>query len=267
MADFYERIAPYYDLLHANLQEDVGFVLTLAERAQGPILELGCGTGRLLLPLGRAGHTVTGVDVSEAMLRRARGRLAEAEDAVRRRVRLVREDVTSFELEQTGYGLVLFSYNTFLHFDPSSAVAACRAAGRHLRPGGTLFIDVTNPLLMAHTPNDRFLTLERTLSDPETGDTVLVLASSRVDEAAQILHITWVYDATPGASGPIHRTIAEAAYHYYFPHQMELILQESGFSLDAVYGAYNETPFDEESERLLLLAKKATGAGRGATNG
>lgn len=256
MADFYERIAPYYDLLHADLKEDVGFVLTLAGRAEGPVLELGCGTGRLLLPLARAGHAVTGVDLSQAMLRRARARLSQASEDVRRRVWLVEQDVTSFEVEEKEFGLVLFSYNTFLHFDPPSAVAACRAAGRHLRSEGTLFIDVTNPLLMARTPNDRFLTLERTLSDPESGNIVLVLASNRVDEAAQILHITWVYDATPAASGPVHRTVAEAAYHYYFPHQMELILRESGFALEAIYGAYSEGPFDEESERLLLLARK-----------
>lgn len=256
MADFYERIAPYYDLLHADLTEDVGFVLALAGRAEGPVLELGCGTGRLLLPLARAGYDVTGVDISAAMLERARERVAEAGEAVGRRVTLVEDDVTSFELAQKEYGLVLFSYNTFLHFDPSSAVAACRAARRHLRPGGVLFIDVINPLLMAHTPNDRFLTLERTLSDPETGNTVLVLASNRVDEAAQILSITWVYDATTAAPGPVHRTVAEVQYHYYFPHQMELIFEESGFSLEAVYGAYNERAFDEESERLLLLARR-----------
>jgi len=263
MTDFYERIAPYYDLLHADLQEDVGFVLTLAERAGGPVLELGCGTGRLVVPLARAGHAVTGVDISGAMLQRARSRLAEEGGAVRRRVRLVEDDVTSFQLEETGYGLVVFSYNTFLHFDPSSAVAACRAAAQHLRPDGTVFIDVTNPLLMARTPNDRFLTLERTLTDPRSGNTVLVLASNRVDEAAQILYITWVYDATPAASGPVHRTIAEAAYHYYLPHQMELILQEGGLSLDAIYGAYNESPFGEKSERLLLLASKAPPSGQG----
>ena len=262
MADFYERIAPYYDLLHADLTEDVGFVLTLAERVGEPVLELGCGTGRLLLPLGRAGHAVTGVDNSEAMLRRARRRLAEAGDVVSRQVRLVEDDVTSFELDKKAYRLVLFTYNTFLHFDPSSAVAACRAASRHLHSDGLLFIDVSNPLLMANTPNDRFLTLERTLSDPETGNTVLVLASSQVDEAAQILHITWIYDATPAASGPIQRTIAEGAYHYYFPHQLELILTESGFTLQAMYGAYNEAPFNEESERLLLLAKKTQNSGQ-----
>ena len=260
--EFYEKIAPYYDLLHADLTEDVGFILTLVERVGDPVLELGCGTGRLLLPLAQAGRTVTGVDNSEVMLQRAHRRLAEEGEAVRRHVRLVKDDATSFKLDEKGYGVVLFTYNTFLHFDPSSAVAACRTAGLHLQANGLLFIDVSNPLLMANTPNDRILTLERTLSDPETGNTVLVFASNRVNEAAQILHITWIYDATPAASGPIQRTIAEAAYHYYFPHQLELILEESGFTLEAMYGAYNETPFNEESERLLLLARKTHDSGQ-----
>ena len=60
----YDQIAHYYDLTHADLTDDIDFILSLAQAVNGPILELGCGSGRLLLPLARAGFTVTGVDNS-----------------------------------------------------------------------------------------------------------------------------------------------------------------------------------------------------------
>ena len=255
-ATIYDRIAPYYDLLHRTLTEDVGFILTLAGRTGGPILELGCGTGRLLVPLARAGYTVTGLDNSRAMLSRAQRRLSAEPAAVRRRIHLIAADVTTFALAPEHFTLALVPYNPRLHLDPATAVAACRAIARHLTPNARLFLDLPNPHLLAQTPDDRFLTLEATLNEPETGDQILVLAANRLEEIAQQLHITWIYDVSPAAGGAVHRTVVEVTYHYYFLHQLELLLEETGFSLEAVYGGYNHTPFSEESERLLLLGRK-----------
>lgn len=255
-ADIYQKIAPYYDLLHQSLTADIGFVLTLAGHTGSPILELGCGTGRLLLPLARAGYTVTGLDNAPAMLARAQRRLAAEPGAVRERIQLVAADMSAFSLAQERYALALIPYNTLLHLDPVAAVATCRAVARALAPGALFFLDLANPHLLDQTPNDRFLTLEGTLADPDTGDLLLVLASNQLEEVAQQLHITWIYDASPPAGGPVKRTVVEISYHYYFLHQLELLLQEAGFVLEAVYGNYNQVPFDEESERLLLLARR-----------
>jgi len=258
-ADIYEKIAPYYDLLHASLTADVGFVLTLAGSEGGPILELGCGTGRLLIPLARAGYKVTGLDNALAMLAKAQRRLAVEPAGVQERVHLFVADMSAFALPPERYALALIPYNTLLHLDPSVAVTACRTIARHLAPGASLFLDLANPHLLDQTPDDRFLTLENTLTDPETGDVIVVLASNRLDDVAQKLHITWIYDASPPAGGVVQRTVVEVTYHYYFLHQLELLLQEAGLDLEAVYGNYNHEPFSEESERLLLLARKPEG--------
>ena len=74
--DEYDRIARYYDLTHDRLTADVPFLLAQAAEAGGPVLEIGCGSGRLLVPLARAGQTITGVDRSAEMLARAEPRLA-----------------------------------------------------------------------------------------------------------------------------------------------------------------------------------------------
>lgn len=252
----YDQIAHYYDLTHANLTEDIPFVLAQARQANGPILELGCGSGRLLLPLAQAGMAVTGLDHSPVMLARAQERLAKEREAVQNRVTLVEGDMTRFVMNGR-FPLILIPYNTFMHLDDAQALAALKQAKRHLPADGQLFIDLANPFTVANTPEDHLLSLENVLTDPDTGDVILHLAANRLDTAVQTLHITWVYDRSPALGGSIHRTVAQATYHYRYPHQMELLLQEAGFTQLVFYGGYDQAAFDADSERLLLLAGAA----------
>jgi SAM-dependent methyltransferase len=252
----YEKIARYYDLSHATLTADIGFVLTLASQANGPILELGCGTGRLLLPLARAGYTVTGLDNSPAMLAYAQRHLGHETEAVQHRVTLVEADMTTFTLagQESHFALAILPYNTLMHLEPGQAPAVFQRIGRYLRADGRLFIDLTNPFTVAQTVNDGALSLENSLVEPETGDIVLQMASNWLDDKEQVLRITWIYDTTPPTGGLIHRTVVQAAYHYLYPHQLELFLADAGFTLESLSGNYNQAPFSEESERMLILA-------------
>lgn len=253
----YDQIAHYYDLTHDNLTDDVAYVLALARETGGPVLELGCGSGRLLRPLARAGFTVTGVDNSAAMLARAQARIAGEEMAVQQRLTLISGDMTALSLpEEVQFSLAIIPYNTLLHLDSEQTAAALRGIRRALRVNGRVFIDLINPFAVAQTPNDPALTLEAVFTDPATGHTVLQQAANRLDEAEQTLHITWIYDASPPTGGPVHRTIAQAAYHYLYPHQLELLLHEAGFRLRSLRGSYDGGPFGEESERLLIVAQR-----------
>lgn len=250
----YDQIAHYYDLTHASLTEDIPFVLALARQAQGPVLELGCGSGRLLLPLAQAGITVTGLDNSPAMLARAQTQLTPEPESVQNRVTLVEGDMMGFVVDGR-FPLILISYNTFMHLDNSRALATLKQARRHLLAGGQLFIDLANPFTIADTPEDHLLSLENVLTDPATGDIILHLAANRLETAGQTLHITWIYDRSPASGGIVHRTIAQATYHYRYPHQMELLLQEAGFTHLTFLGDYDHSPFHEQSQRLLLLSQ------------
>ncbi len=251
----YAQIAPYYDLTHAQLTADVGLVLALARQAGGKVLELGCGTGRLLRPLARAGIMVTGVDSSPEMLARAEAWLAEEPEMVRGRVTLHHADMTDLSGCGRDYALILIPYNTFMHLAPAQADRTLRQVKQCLAEGGRLFIDLINPYTVAQTPNDHLLTLEHILTNPANGHTVLQFARNHLDDNAQILHITWIYDETPPTGGTVHRTIVPVAYHYYFPHQLEILLTDAGLHLQSWYGHYNQTPFEEDSERLILLAQ------------
>lgn len=251
----YEQTAKYYDLVHASLKDDIPLVLTLAGQVRGSILELGCGTGRLLLPLARQGHRVIGLDNSPAMLAIARNRLAAEPKAIRDGVTLIESDMVEFDLGEQ-VGLAIIPYNTLLHLEPAAMQQTLKTIGRHMDDNGRLFIDVVNPMLAAQTPDDRLLTLERVMTDPETGETVVQMASSWVNLQQQRLHIIWLFDVNPPQGGAVHRTVVEADYHYIYPHEVELMLKAAGFRMSKTYGSYDGRPFDEESERLLVLASK-----------
>ena len=250
----YDLIAPYYDLTHAQLTDDVGFLLWLARQGGGKVLELGCGTGRLLLPLARAGFVITGVDNSEAMLALAHQKLAQEDELVRGRITVLAADMLNLSGCGRDFTLVIIPYNTFMHFPPPQAEMLLRQIKQCLAPGGQLFIDLINPYIVAQTPNDHLLTLEQTVTDPRNGHTVLQFSRHHLETVNQVLHITWIYDATPPRGGPIHRTVVPVTYHYYYPHQLELLLDAASLSVTAWYGHYKQTPFAEDTPRLLLLA-------------
>ncbi len=253
----YDQIARFYDLTHASLTDDLPLILQLAAEANGPVLELGCGSGRLLLPLAKAGYRVTGLDSSAAMLGRAQGRLSQESTAVQNRVTLQQADMTDFTLQDAhSFALVIVPYNTLFHLDTAQALAMLRRVKDVLGEDGRLFIDLANPVDIASTPEDALLSLENVLTDPETGELIVHLASNKLDTAAQTLHITWIYDVSAPDGGPVQRTVAQGTYHYRYPHQMELLLQEAGYKLLQLWGDYDQSPYDEASDRLLVLAEK-----------
>jgi len=252
----YDQIARYYDLTHADLTEDVPFILALAEEFGGPILELGCGSGRLLIPLARAGHQVVGLDNSAAMLALARARLAAEPTAVQKRITLVEADMTKFELtgEYGRFPLVIIPYNTFMHLNSQQKMVALKRIKPYLRADGRLFIDLINPFAIAQTPDDDDFILENSFAAPETGQPIQQYARNQLDEDAQILNIIWAYDEFTADGDAVQRTTIDAAYHFLYPHQLDLLLNNAGYQLQTLAGDYDNIPFTAESDRLLLLA-------------
>ncbi len=111
-----------------------------------PLLEIGCGTGRVLLPLARAGHEITGLDLSPHMIERCRAKLDTEQQEVRDRVRVLTADMTSFDLHRR-FAMVISPFGGFHHLltveQQLSCLACCRA---HLAPRGTLVLDLSNPV-------------------------------------------------------------------------------------------------------------------------
>ncbi len=251
----YAQIARFYDLTHDTLTEDLPFVLAQAGQPPANILELGSGSGRLALPLLKAGHRVTGIDNSPEMLARARARLADLPSRIQKQAAFHEQDMTALALppDALPFDLALLPYNTAMHLSPSQLGQVLRQVKGVLGENGRFLIDVANPFVVAATPNDRMVTLENVQTDPETGDTVVQMAANWLDEEAQLLLVTWLYDTSPALGGPVSRTVAQFTYHYLFPHQWETAVAAAGLHLERMLGDYDATPFTEESDRLILL--------------
>ena len=252
----YDLIAPYYDLIHSGLKEDLGLLVTLSAEMGDPILELGCGTGRVLLTLSRVGHTVIGIDNSAAMLALAREKVTQERSSVRQRISLVEGDITSFELNQR-FGLTILPHNTLFHLDRYGRRKCFRRVTQHLRSGGKFIIDIDNPYEIADPIEDGILLLERSMIDPSSDELVLQMTSSWVDTGAQERHMTWIFDSSSIAGGPINRTIVKSVFHYVTAHELEVELSSAGLKLQTLYGGYEQEPYSDQSPRLLAVSEKS----------
>jgi SAM-dependent methyltransferase len=262
----YDRLAHFYDLENADFIEDLDFWVDLARESGGPVLELGCGSGRVTQQIARAGVTVVGLDNSPAMLDLARAKL-NLKPAVAARAALLLGGMTDFDIARltglgpnpapSGFALIIVPFNTFMHLlTASEQLALLACARRHLAPGGRLVMDLTNPAPAYADPPAEALTFERAFRDEAAGLTIEQFSTLRLDRTAQIAHIVYRYDAL-AADGALNRTLIPLTLRYTFPAEMSLLLAQSGFRLAHLYGDYAGTPLEDESERMLVTAEAA----------
>ena len=259
-ADPFAGFARYYDDDYRHYQDDVEAIVSLAAELcpspDDPVLELGCGTGRLLLPLAQAGHRVIGVDISPALLEVARRKLAES--GLAKRVTLVQDDLRTFALPTRQLAFAFCTSNTLMHLTtPDAQQAALVNAARHLRPGGLLLIDLFHPdiprLMEVHglmELADRWET--------EAGGQVIKWSVRTLDLAAQLQETVFIYDETT-PDGALRRTVCPFTLRYLWRNEAELMLQAAGFAVEAVWGDFEGSPYDNGSEHLILLATRREG--------
>ncbi len=257
---FYETIARYYDAENASMTADFALHSELASEYGDPVLDVGCGSGRVMLHLAREGFRVVGVDYSAAMLARGRQHVARLPDDVRARVTFVHGDALSVALPGGPFRLISVPYNGFMHFQAlDDQLAALRRFRALLADGGALLLDLPNAGEAYGTQDDGALVLERTFIEPESGNLVLQHSVSELDRIEQQLHVTWIYDEVH-ADGAVHRTLAPLVLRYVFPGELRLLLAAAGFALVALYGSYEQDPFEDGSPRMIVLAEGAQSA-------
>ncbi len=248
----YDRFARFYDLDLGSEAEDVELYLSFAKRTGGPVLEIGCGTGRLLLPLAKAGYECVGVDVSPAMLAIAQAKI-EAE-RLASRVSVLQADARELEIGRR-FGLAFIGLNSFMHFvtdaDQRSVLAGIHY---HLDGLGTLVLDLPNPDSSLLGEASGQLVHEWTRVSPETGRTVMKTRAQRVDAAAQMLDLLFVYDEIDEV-GIVRRTAVPFPLRYYYRRELELLLEACGFAVEAVYGDYWFSEYAPDSPKLIVVAR------------
>ena len=237
----------HYDQRLIRYRQDLPFWFEMAEQCGDPILELGCGTGRVAIPLAKRGHIVTGVDLSHSMLAQAL-RKSKAEDAS---VAWVMSDMRDFALKRK-FPLVIATINTLCHLLTLEELEACLASvKRHLTPGGRFVIDVFNPSLdiLLRDPEERYAHSE--YQDLRGQGTIMVTQTNMYDAATQINRITLFY-RFPDRKDEITE---ELKMRIYFPKELDELLIYNGFTIEEKFGDYEKTPFRPGSPKQLLVCK------------
>lgn len=241
----------YYQKTYANRRDDVAFYVARAARAKGPVLEYGCGNGRIALPIARAGTPVVGVDLSEAMLGDLRARLLLEPREVQRRVSLHHGDMRTFGLRKR-FELITCPFNAFLHLYTREDVERFLArVAAHLAPGGSFLFDVSIPdaseLARKHTKLYR----TRPFVYPEVGR---VRYGERFDyePLRQVLFVSMEFEPESAAHEPF---VTPLAHRQFYPLELEALLHYNGFAIDEQLGDFDGRP-TSESRTLVISAKR-----------
>lgn len=248
--------AEVYDFANAAemSQRDLPFWLALAEESGGPVLELACGTGRVLLPLARAGHEITGLDISPHMLAVAKRKPDQEPPEAQARVRLVEGDMRDFALDRR-FGLILIPYRSFHALlersDQRNCLQRCAA---HLKPGGRLAIDVFDPrLARISTPGG----VDESPCEYPGPDGIIVRQSGHTDYDLPNQRLAWHarYECT-APDGTITVREHSLELRYFFRLEMEWMLEACGFEVEALYGDFDRRPFKGEGREMIFVARR-----------
>lgn len=252
VAEFYDHVPAYRQL------RDLAFYDELARREGGGVLELGCGTGRVLIPLARAGHAVLGLDSSAPMISLCREKLMGEPEPVRERARLMIADMRRFDVGRS-FRLAIVAFRSFQHLLAVEDQRAClECTRRHLLDGGLLVLNLFNPDLGRLTDERR--------GDEQGDEQPFELPDGRrvrrtwrnpgVDLFNQILDCELIYHVIhPG--GREERLVHSFPIRYLFRYEAEHLLARSGFEVEDVYADFDRSPVGSRVPgELIFLARK-----------
>ena len=247
--------ARWYDATYAWKTDDLGFYQDQAERWAGPggaVLELACGTGRVSLPLARAGFRVTAIDSAAEMLDVLRVKMAGEPEEVGRRLEVIEQDMRSFELDRL-FRLICLPFNSMLLLSsPVERQAMLNRVREHLAPSGAFAFEIFTPdpaLLVAQDGWE--VDVEVEADDPGGEGLVRVRRENRrtFDYAEQVVHLEF---RTRVSRGPVELAAWEDRLEiaYVFPRELELLLDRQGFSITDRFGGPARQPYDPAPGRV-----------------
>ena len=257
--DAVEIIGELYDNVpNYKTRHDIDFYAEEARATSGEVLELGCGTGRVLIPIARLGRKITGIDSSPRMLGQCRARLASESAAARKMATVEAGDMRNLDLDRT-FSLVTIPFRPFQHLiSIADQIDTLRSAHRHLEPGGRLVFDVFNP-------NPRYFVDERRADEREdTPETPLPNGRTfrrtgrvtAVSMSGQYSDVELIYYVRNG-NGKTERLVQAFPMRWFWRQEMEHLLARCGFSIDAVFGDFDRSPLSDSSPEMIFVAERA----------
>jgi ubiquinone/menaquinone biosynthesis C-methylase UbiE len=249
----WDEYAPFYDWENAQTlgRRDVPFWRRVASAADGPVLELGCGTGRVSLPLARAGVEVVGIDRSAPMLSRARRQITKSPNRhLSNSLRLVRGDIRALPFGARSFAMVVAPYGILQSLiRPRDLSATLASVARVIAGGGTFGID-----LVPDVPKWREYRNRVQLRGRAGAAQLTLIESVRQDPARRLTTFEQKYVERRGDRTREHRF--DLTFRTLSVPQMSRQLQRAGFAVDAVLGDYQGRAWDERADVWVIMARR-----------
>ena len=251
--------AEYYDYAYDHARvKDIGFFVDYSRELNGRTLELGCGTGRVLIPTAAAGCEITGLDLSNYMLGKCREKLVKQPAEVQERVKLVRGNMTGFDTGET-YQLITIPFRAFQHLVSIEEQKGCLTSiKKHLAPGGLLIFDVFHPYPPRLVHNPEYMTEVEDLPETQLPDGRTVRRTSRIagfhrDQQYNDIELIY-YISHP--DGRTERLVQAFRMRYYFRYELEHLLDLCGFRVVELFGDFNKSEFSSDSPEMIFVSEK-----------
>jgi SAM-dependent methyltransferase len=247
------RFAQLYDAQYHDFQDDLPFWLDLVQQAGGPVLEIGCGTGRVLESILKAGFHVVGLDRDPEMLAIARDRLRSYKH---RSCDLIQADLRQFEAPNR-FRLILAPLNTLATLDDKALLAALARSARTLMPEAELVCDLPNPETALEEHHDPDEVLD-TFFEPTSGYAVQVTAAVESVQETAARHVKWAYDLL-GPHGEAERFIYEETYYLRGLERLRALSQATGMTIVRVFGEHDGSAYTRSCSRLIPMFRREQG--------
>ncbi|MBL8062920.1 MAG: methyltransferase domain-containing protein [Anaerolineales bacterium] len=239
-----------YDTENSDFEPDGPFILTLAKQLGGKVLELGCGTGRLTIPLAQNGVNIAGLDVVPGMIELAKQKSEGTP------INWVLADVRTFQLGQK-FSLIFEAGSVFHHMltrhDQEAYLARVR---EHLEEDGRLALNILLPkskYLVSGTEEEEWFTTQH----PD-GYEVRVSGIDVYDDLGQIKTET-AFRRWKDETGKEMQLVAPLSLRYIFPQEMEALMYYNGFEIAEQYGDFDKSPATNKSQLLIYVFRKRAG--------
>ncbi len=251
-------ISELYDPVYTNAaRPDVDFYIGYSRAADGATLELGCGTGRILIPTAAAGCEIVGLDISEHMLATCRKKLQLQPENLCKRVRLVQGNMASFNLDGT-FDLVTMPFRSFQHLLSVDEQLSClRCVNQHLAPGGKLVLDVFQ-VKPSGMHDARWTQESKDFDDVELPGGRRLSRTHRIaafHRAEQYNDVEIIYYVTH-PDGQTERLVQFFPFRYFFRYEIEHLLARCGFQVVRLFGDFDESPLSDDSPDMIFVARR-----------
>jgi len=253
--------ARFYDLLYDAPQTELDgeFYSNLAASLDGPVLELGCGTGRITLKLAQEGKAVTGLDLSETMLARFQEKLGKLPQGIRNLVKVEQGDMTDFSFEER-FGLVIIPFRAFLHIlDPAMQRRCLKLIAKHLLPDGRFVFNAFNPNLkyiVNAMEHHQVWQHANEVADPQTGNIVRRYYQLNPDPVRQVHELCWKHEVYDRFGKLAETSIEKMELRWMYRWEAEYLLELAGLEIVEAYGGYDRRPLDEGALELIYVCKR-----------